>query len=983
MLLISLTASCGPAVALDPDRSLTQLSHRRWTTADGLPGEVGPLAQTSEGYLWLGAGHSLFRFDGLRFRKYVSAEGTSIPTVSALLAAADGALWVGLRSGGVHRIHDAAHQHYGTADGVPAGVVYSLAAEANGTIWAAAEEGFARLQDERWHTVGAGEGFDGSNARAVFVDAGGAVWAASESRIFRRAPGAERFEDLGISAGWVSQLTEGPDGTIWIAHRYSGGLQALGRPEHRIDVDSTGTTFDRHGSQWIATSGSGVTRITHRPSRRPRTETFSTRQGLSADYVRSIVEDDEGNVWVGTSRGLDRFRDTPFVTAEIPGGAYYFALAPGGDGSIWVGSINRPVVRLDTDTWTELSIPPPVTAAIADRSGDIWLGGPNGIWRASGDADPVQVAGPPPGSRSEGTVRAMVRDRRGTLWVSVNAQGLFQLRGDRWESVPPVSSDPTQIMPVTAESDGSGRLWFGYRNGLVVSRDPDTGTATTWGPNQGVDVGHVTSVHAGARLWIGGQHGIAYLDGNRFRRLPCANDSIEGAYGIAETAHGDLWIYALTGAHRIARAEIDKAAREPGYQVLASRFGDVPALPDDPNQVRPLPALVTTSDGRLWFATGGGVVWVNPNRLDTSPPAPRVNLEEILADGVPLPAAVPRVVPPLTERLGLHYSATALGNPERLRFRFMLEGYDDVWQEAGERREAVYTRLPPGHYRFRVVAADQSEAWTDAGGAAADVIVRAAFHQTSVFQVLLAAVFVGIGWLGYRVRLRQLGRRLQLRLEERLRERERIARDLHDTLLQSVQGLLLKFDAATARLAPGDPARADLEGVLDRAEQVLSEGRSLVQGLRRDDEEPGDLAGALVDATSDLSDESSPHLRVTVQGDVRALEGMVYEEVLHIGREALINAFRHAGAAHVEVELSYGRRAFNVRVRDDGRGMDAAHTTRSGREGHFGIPGMYERAAHIGATLALWSRRGSGTEVDLQVPGAIAYRRKSRPADAG
>jgi signal transduction histidine kinase len=496
-----------------------------------------------------------------------------------------------------------------------------------------------------------------------------------------------------------------------------------------------------------------------------------------------------------------------------------------------------------------------------------------------------------------------------------------------------------------------------------------------WSRDQGIGVGHVTAVHAGTRLWIGGQHGVAYLEGDRFRMLETSGDELDGVYGLWE-AGGDLWVYALSGVHRIDEAELDHAARNVGYQANYTRFDDVPVLADDPTQVRPLPALVSTRDGRLWFATGSGLVWVDPKRLATPPPAPQVILEEVFADGELLPPGRPMVVPALTERLTLRYTAPALGYPERLRFRFMLEGYDNTWQEAVDRREAAYTRLPPGEYRFQVVAANQGGSWSEPG-AFADIIVGAAFYQTGTFQALLATAIIGLLWFAYRMRLRQVGHRLQLRLEERHRERERIARDLHDTLLQSVQGVLLKFHAATERLTSSDPARVALLGTLDRAEQVLEEGRRLIQGLRSVDAPADDLAGSLMDAGRELAAGDSPSLRATIEGNARPLDPMVYEELLHIGREALINAFRHARAAHIEVEIGYGRRSFHLRVRDDGIGMDAAHTTENGRADHFGIPGMYERASRVGATLKLWSRAGSGTEVDLQMPGTIAYRRRN------
>jgi signal transduction histidine kinase len=317
-----------------------------------------------------------------------------------------------------------------------------------------------------------------------------------------------------------------------------------------------------------------------------------------------------------------------------------------------------------------------------------------------------------------------------------------------------------------------------------------------------------------------------------------------------------------------------------------------------------------------------------------------------------------------------------------VKFRYRLDDYDRDWHEAGTRRQAFYTDLPPGKYSFRVIASNSDGVWNESA-ARLGFFIAPAYYQTNWFRALCAAAFLALLWVAYQLRVRQLAAQFNMRLEERVSERTRIARDLHDTLLQSFQGVLPRFQAAIYKL-PEHPtdARETLEAAVDQASQAITEGRDAVQGLRTSTVEKNDLAMAIRGVAEELasvdSHQSSPAFQVAVQGTPRNLHPILRDEVYRIAAEALRNAFRHAHAHHIEVELRYDEKDFTLRIRDDGKGIHRELLSGDGREGHFGLHGMRERAKLIGGDLAIWSEADSGSEVELSIPEARAYTRSAR-----
>jgi signal transduction histidine kinase len=329
------------------------------------------------------------------------------------------------------------------------------------------------------------------------------------------------------------------------------------------------------------------------------------------------------------------------------------------------------------------------------------------------------------------------------------------------------------------------------------------------------------------------------------------------------------------------------------------------------------------------------------------------------------------LLPVKTRQLQIEYTAGSLTVPERVHFRYKLDGSDTGWQDADGRREAFYTNLAPGDYSFHVMASNNDGVWNPVA-ASFNFTISPAFYQTAWFRLLCGFVGLILLWRLYDFRVAQIRAKVRGRLEERLAERERIARDLHDTLLQGVEGLVLRFQAVANRISRREPVGELLERTLERADQVLEEGRDRVLNLRAVAGDVGELAQALAATGEELALMYPVQFRASVEGVPRDLHPIAREELLFIGREALTNAFRHAGAGVIEAEVCYGETALKMRVRDDGRGIDA-EVLKSGRPGHWGLPGMRERARNIRATLEVWSRPEAGTEIELSLQAELAY----------
>ena len=995
---------CGVSSAQEPEVTLEQLNHRAYGLLEGAPSGPEDFAQTTDGTLWIASPEGLSRFDGARFTKYPGPSDEPLPQrlVYALVASPDGGLWMGFGFGGVGFLKAGHLTVYTEKDGLPGGSVKQLLLDRDGTLWIATNGGLARLRDGHCERV-ASDLID--RVRSLALDNTGALWVQTVDRVLVVAAGQSGFREAARLAvaenirDLSSRLAVAPDGSVWASFPDTtliiGGSQAQSAAMTRLKGGLAPLMFDRDGNLWTRKDAAlHRWENSHLTSERSATladiekpsESRSSRSD-PATWPNALFQDREGNVWVGSGTGLDRYSRSTVRRISLPpclgrpttlslddAGTFWSECRRNTDPNSFVlmkvrnGSI---VTQYETDKW--------FSAGYRARDGTVWFGS---------DVDLAHLAGNrlletpiPPAARGI-DMQAITEDRDGSLWVSVVRKGVFHVVASG-EWVPGGGLEALKRLgPAVVEmTDPDGNIWFGYPNSQIARLQ--NGTVRVFDGTQGLSIGGVESIYAaGGQIWAGGELGLARFDGARFIPISSASGNrFIGLSGIVATHDGDLWLNGTEGITRIPHAEIDHVIRDPDYHVQSKTFDVMDGIPGSAQQLRTIPSVLDTGNGQLWFEMVHGLVLIDSQHLIYNKLPPPVTIWSVSGNYQQYATRGSELrLPVHTTNVGFNYSAGSLTVPEHVGFRYKLEGSDRDWHDGGNRRDAHYTNLGPGRYTFRVTASNNDGVWNTAGASVGFEILPA-FYQTKWFYALCLLVCVAILTALYKVRMRQVAAQVRGRLEARLGERERIARELHDTLLQGMQGLIWRFQAATDRLSPAEPARQLMEQSLDRADKLLGESRDKVKDLRPTATDVADLAQALAAEGEQFAQLRPAKFRASIQGVRRDLHPIVREEAFLIGREALGNAFEHSGAQDIEAEVSYGKAALHVRIRDDGRGMNPAVLDGAGTPGHFGLIGMRERARKLGGQLEVWSKPGAGTEIDLRVPANVAYRRSQVASD--
>lgn len=983
-----------PVAGLDPGTALTQYGHTAWRVREGFfAGPPSAIAQTRDGFLWIGTETGLIRFDGVRFTPWQPPKGSHLPDdrIVKLLGASDGSLWIGTANGLAQwRAPNLVTQ-------APTGRFGALLEDHRGTVWAGHTRALGvpslcRAVSGDFRCFGFPDEVGLRFVRALHEDRQGNLWLGGDRGVCRwkpETPASPECYPIGSPAQAMDEdyavevLAEDSGGTLWAgtkAHgiwwRVAGRWTRYPNPPDP-GLEAQGMLSDREGGLWMGTLSHGLLRIA--PG---RTERLTRTDGLSGDAVNDVFEDREGSLWVATTAGLDRFREvkvTTLTAQEGLGGGDVGAVVASRDGSLWIAE-RRVLIHLGPTGMSSYKADKDLpgsspTSLFEDSRGRLWVGVEDGLaWWEHGRFFPLKM----PDGSAVGLVRAMAEDRDGNLWLATidPSRPLVRVRDERVvEVVSAQQIGGDQVRAIAA--DPQGGVWLGieaelkhYYNGRVEAR------ANVGGPSRRRIFNLLPDVRG---LWVVTNRGLDLLRhgtlstlGTR-NGLPC--DSTEDAVWSGD---GALWLKTACGLVRIPAGELDAWLGQPERRlrvsVLDAFEGAQPGLsPFTPRSARSL-------DGRLWFAIEeGGLQVVDPGKTTGNRIPPPVQILRVVADRKGYEQAPGLRLPPLTRDLEIDYTALSLIIPEKVRFRYRLAGAGGDWQDAGTRREAFFTNLRPGSYRFSVVACNNDGVWNEKGATLAFTVLPA-FYQTRGFFLLCVAASAFLMWAAYRWRLRQVAARLDLQFQERLEERTRIAQDLHDTLLQGVLSASMQFHVAIDGIPADAPEKPLLSRALQLLAMVIEEGRNAVRGLRAPASQPpgaDDLAQALSRIPQELGLQEPGGFRVVVEGPPQPLRPLIRDEVYRISREALINAFRHSGAAEMEVEIEFTRRALRVLVRDDGRGIDP-EVLRAGREGHWGLSGMRERAERVGAQLRVWSRVGAGTEVELSVPAEIAFHRGAR-----
>ena len=693
-----------------------------------------------------------------------------------------------------------------------------------------------------------------------------------------------------------------------------------------------------------------------------------------------LFEDREGNIWVATRNGLDRFRDLAVRTISTNQGlssAPPSSVLAARDGSVWLGSVDglsrwndgqATIYRKRTDP----GLPDDgIGALFEDDDGRLWVSTLRGVaYYENGRFVPVSQL---PG----GQTSSIAGDRAGNLWIINEAQGLVHFRGPTVVDEIPWSTPGLKEVATTLLLDPlQDGLWLGFHGRVAYFKDGQVRASYTVGSSQG-RVNHLR-LDADGALWAATESGLSRVENGRVVTLGTKNGlPCDAVHWTMEDDDHSAWLYTACGLVRIASPELHAGVSDPTRQLQASVFDS-----SDGVGIRVLPGFYSpqvarTADGTIWFLPGDGVSVLDPRHLSINSLPPPVRIEQVTADRKTYDASSGLQLPPLVRNLEIDYTALSFVAPEKNRFRVKLERRDTEWQDVGNRRQAFYDNLSPGRYRFRVAASNNSGVWNEAGEFL-DFSIAPAYYQAVWFRTASVVTALALLWAAYQFRVRQIAQEFNSRMNERVNERTRIARELHDTLLQSFQGLMLRFQSAR-NLLPADPAKAveALDGALDRADQAIVEGRDAIQNLRSSTTVTNELAQAMRALADEFTEgakaeSGSATLRVSTEGTPQDLHPILRDDVYRIAREAIRNAFLHAQASHIEVVIAYGSSDLRVSIRDDGKGIDPQDLN-AGRARHWGLPGMRERAREIGGRLNLWSEIGAGTKVDLHIPGSVAY----------
>jgi signal transduction histidine kinase len=685
--------------------------------------------------------------------------------------------------------------------------------------------------------------------------------------------------------------------------------------------------------------------------------------------------DTEGDIWVTTTTGVDKFRDLAVATFSIEEGISstdVSSVVPTRDGGIWAGDLSSlerikdgRVSSIDKSKGLPGSA---VTSLFEDHGGRLWLGVDNRIFRYSGGKfRPFDKAGNIP----VGPLKNLVQDTDGVMWATIMGLENSVMSWSQTGTPKEIALGNTgRLGWVTA--DPSGGVFFDlgngdlghYRNGkwdMMLTRS----TEGAYAINElafTVDHAVLAATRVGVEGWRDGKvHTLGLANG-----MPCL-----ASHALVLDQQQTLWVYTQCGLVSIANGELQRWWHDPNAKIKMRVFDALDGVQTSTPEYQPAAAM--SVDGKIWSATGFALQQIDPMHLPKNTIIPPVNIESMIADRKVYALKPELRLPALTRDLEIDYTALSFPISQRVRFRYRLDGWDTVWQDANTRRQAFYTGLGPGTYTFHVIACNNDGLWNNDGAKVVFSIVPT-FYQTLWFRFLCVAATLGALWIFYLIRLNQVTGQLQQRLGARMEERERIARELHDTLLQGVQGLILRFQAVMRRLPEREPTRQMMEKVLDRADEVLLEGRQRVRELRAEGTTGDDLAERLKHCAEELVQDYPIAFNLVIVGTTQLLDPSVYNEVYQIAREAMTNAFQHSNGTLIEIEITYDPASFRVVIRDDGRGIEKG-ILNVGRAGHWGLSGMRERGRKIGAKLNIWSPAGRGTEVDLVVQAKVAYRR--------
>lgn len=987
LVLAAVAGFCllSPAWSLDPNKSISQYLHQEWGATEGfLGGQVYAISQSGDGYLWIGTERGLVRFDGFGFTliQRPIPDLPPIGPVRGLITDSAGDLWI--RLDGRHLLHYSGGMFKDVFRemSLPFDFVTAMSRDSQGhLILTGLGDQILRFEHGKFEELAASQDLPGT-ILAIAQSLDGTVWVGSRDDGLYRLSRGRVSRCPGLLAGIkINALLAADNGGMWVGA--DSGLIFLDNSGHmttkmpdileHIEVDAV--ERDQDGNVWAATD-QGLFRIA------PNLQVASQAAfGHGAAGVASVFLDRDGDLWYGGATGIDRLRDGVFTAWRTADG-----IPPKSNGPIYVDGVGRTwfapqsgglywlrssqIVKLQDE-----GLDRDVVLSITGNNNEIWIGREHGgLTRISEDGDSLhcrtltQADGLP-----QNAAYSLHENRDGTVWAAT-VSGIAKIKGNQITTVPKPGSFELSAVNSIVEGN-NGIMWFATSDGLAELATTNWRRITD---TDGLPSSYIQTILEDSKgiLWIATSAGIAYLSSGGVKvpeHLP--NVLREQILGIAEDGEGDLWFSTSDHVVQVNRDRLlDGSLRETDTQ----SYGIADGLPGIEGSSRDR-TMVSDLQGNIWVSLDQGLAVAHPDAALAGPAASAVRMDFVFIDGKPARFTDNNSIAPGMRSIRFTFSSTNLSDPTRIRFRYKLDGSDRSWSEIVDLHEVIYRNLAPGAYRFHVAASNPTGLW-NGPETSVSFVIQEAYWQTYWFRGLCLGLCLLFAAFLYRLRLFRLTLQLNSRFFERLAERTRIAQELHDTLLQGFQGLMLRFQAVNDTVL-SDPADAKelMEQALDRADQVLVESRKAIQGIRSSSAAGRDLADSLNAMMNGLVEEfcfgkaDPPSTQVTVEGQPKRVASSVSEDACRIAREALWNSFSHAKAHHIESEIAYSDKFLRLRIRDDGIGIAPEILKNRGRAGHWGVTGMYERAKNIHGRLNIWSKPNAGTEVELTIPANVAY----------
>lgn len=951
------------AFGLDPARTLSQETHRVWAQQEGLlQPTVYSILQTRDGFLWLGTQDGLVRFDGVRFSEY-NAGFLQGSIIRSLAEDAQGNLWVASLGRGLSRISRGVVRRYGPRDGIRGSNAFCVQPERNGVVWACTDSGLVRISGSAVRVFTTADGLTSNRVRSVCEAKDGTEWIAGHDFGLERFSGSrfEPYSDRILKPQQrISRLACAADGDVWAGG--DGLYQISGSHTRRYGI-SSGLADDHvhaisqsaDGAIWVGTD-EGISRI-----RNGVVTIYRVRDGLSHSIVLSLYTDREGSLWAGTRNGLDQFTDSRVTPYRIDPNATEDNAGPvieDHSGKLWIGTLGGGLAWFDGNRIRSLGAAKLIDNTILSLEigpdGDLWVGTAKGVNRLHNGV--VVGAWSRRDGLSGGAVRSLFFDDGGTLWAGTN-RGIDRFDGVAFHAEPDAGAAGESSGVVALAGGRTVRLFAGLEsnalelliNGRFSIRTPDIASP--------IDCYYLD--HSEHTAWMGTLgSGLLRWKNGAISQIQVKDGLYDSRiYAVLRDDSSNLWFASSKGIFRIRLQELEDFA--------AGKSASIASIPFTTGQLHfqcqpgVQPAAWRSRDGRLWFSTSDGLVMIDPARLRANRVPPPVAITDVLMNGQPLDPGGPIDVNRADERnVEIRYAGLSFVSPERVRFRYRLEGFDSRWVDAGSRREAFFTNLPAGKYRFSVIA-NNADGVPASVPAVMQFTVEPEFYERAWFLLLAFAALGSLVLASYRLRVRRLRRNFEIVLAER----SRIARELHDTLLQGLAGINMQMQALWTRL-PGSNEKNVLSEIIGDARRCAREARESLWALRTRGDRP-DFHEKLGNEARDAVKGRS--IRLAAHIDPVSLVNTPDAEfaLLRIAHEAIANAVAHSGATMLTIRSGVKDGAFLLVIEDNGIGF---HFTRARSPGHFGLESMRERAAGIGATLTIESTPGEGTRITAALP---------------